>query len=1134
MSFLLPILKSKLAQLGAVLIIALLIAIALPRIIGGRWRLWCWIAAIVIVLGYLLYLLIKKMRAKKNARMLEGFLNQQASDQMLNARPDVQDELAAIKEKLNRAMQVLKQSRIARGHRGAEALYVLPWYMIIGPSASGKSTAIRNSGLHFPPVDPDAEDPGRIKGMGGTRNCDWWFSNEGIILDTAGRYTLSANIQEDREEWASFLQMLRKARPRAPINGLILAISLDELLKMDAEGMEAHARALRARIDELIVKLEILFPIYLVFTKCDLVSGFVEMFGDLSRGDREQVWGFTRVYGPGREPLHKEFEREAHSLKDVLERRRIRELAGDLRPSQKRGIYLFPMEFDEACARLSGFIESLFRPNPYQQNPLVRGVYFTSGTQEGTPIARVLATMRRQFALGGGDFLASEPVRETKAYFIRDLFQEVILPDEAKVAPTTKAWRRRRLLRSLAIAGQLILAAALSVALFISYGKNRVSNTSLGDDAARIANVTGATTSFSIDMLDTLDILRDRLQNMESNVPLSSRWGIYSGDVALEGARQVYFDRFRRLLLVPTAMQLSQSLNTMLQTQMNCEDTSQFDRYYSAFTTYKILTLPSDSIPRDQSKLLRQIKSIWRPYVPEERHAELDYLADRQVEYYWRHRIEGRLGSLQVAPDRNLLAQVGAQFDRCWTPARLYRTLIDEVNGILGDYKYADATTSIRIEGGSVGRAFTRDGWELEVRPRIERIEDRINADPALQQAFSVYEEEELQKQMVTFYVDDFIANWRQFIASGKVRPFYDLNDAFAGTVELSQDPSPLVKILDKVFDQTEITDTRGKRFDKIEQQFEPVGRFLGRRSVDAGEEPYKAKYGALLAALPAAVQGVQQKLQGEARCAQSLTQFNGDINLKSTQIGMFIAGPGLASVTAEFLREPLYKSRSAAGAGACGCLDRVWKALVLDDFNLKLASSYPFSPAGVDASPGDVEGFFTRTLKSFVDSEVKPAEDMGVPLSGAFRQAMTSSRSIQEILARGTEKLRFTIGATGDMPGVRSLHLTYPPEPEWTYVMGQPQRREYKWPQPGAGTCDLRITALGDAYFEPKRHQGPWGIFRLFDEATRRSSGELVWEFKSRDGQLLNAKLTLGGSDARFILDGHFTQFKCPPSVCP
>lgn len=197
LSMLLPLLKSKLAKFGAVIVVAIVIAIVGSRFFP-KYRLYFYLAALLVIVVYLIYLLITKLRAKKNARMLEGFLNQQADDQLLGAQPDVADELEAIKQKLNGAIQILKKSRMAKARRGAEALYVLPWYMIIGPSASGKSTAIRNSGLHFPPVDPESEDPGKIKGLGGTRNCDWWFSNEGIIIDTAGRYTLSQNVQEDR------------------------------------------------------------------------------------------------------------------------------------------------------------------------------------------------------------------------------------------------------------------------------------------------------------------------------------------------------------------------------------------------------------------------------------------------------------------------------------------------------------------------------------------------------------------------------------------------------------------------------------------------------------------------------------------------------------------------------------------------------------------------------------------------------------------------------------------------------------------------------------------------------------------------------------------------------------------------
>ncbi|HUU46319.1 MAG TPA: hypothetical protein VM118_11370, partial [Acidobacteriota bacterium] len=178
LGILLPLLKSKLAAFGAVIVIILVIVIGGPMILGQEWRLWCYLAAAIILVIFLIYLAVKAWRARKNARLLEGFLSKQGDDQMLAAQPDVKDELAAIKEKLDSAVGLLKRARIAKGRRGADALHVLPWYMIIGPSAAGKSTMLRNSGLNFPAVDAAGADAGRLKGLGGTRNCDWWFSSE--------------------------------------------------------------------------------------------------------------------------------------------------------------------------------------------------------------------------------------------------------------------------------------------------------------------------------------------------------------------------------------------------------------------------------------------------------------------------------------------------------------------------------------------------------------------------------------------------------------------------------------------------------------------------------------------------------------------------------------------------------------------------------------------------------------------------------------------------------------------------------------------------------------------------------------------------------------------------------------------
>ena len=40
------------------------------------------------------------------------------------------------------------------------------------------------------------------------------------------------------------------------------------------------------------------FPVYVLVTKTDLLSGFSEYFLNYTREDRAQVWGFTLPYDP--------------------------------------------------------------------------------------------------------------------------------------------------------------------------------------------------------------------------------------------------------------------------------------------------------------------------------------------------------------------------------------------------------------------------------------------------------------------------------------------------------------------------------------------------------------------------------------------------------------------------------------------------------------------------------------------------------------------------------------------------------------------------------------------------------------------------------------------------------------------
>ena len=103
--------------------------------------------------------------------------------QAMTETPAEDSDAPVLKQKMEDALGVLKRT----GKSNAHALYDLPWYLIIGPPGAGKTTALVNSGLKFPLA---GDNPAMaVPGVGGTRYCDWWFTDQAVLIDTAGRYT---------------------------------------------------------------------------------------------------------------------------------------------------------------------------------------------------------------------------------------------------------------------------------------------------------------------------------------------------------------------------------------------------------------------------------------------------------------------------------------------------------------------------------------------------------------------------------------------------------------------------------------------------------------------------------------------------------------------------------------------------------------------------------------------------------------------------------------------------------------------------------------------------------------------------------------------------------------------------------
>ena len=241
-----------------------------------------------------------------------------------------------------------------------------------------------------------------LKGVGGTRNCDWWFTDEAVLIDTAGRYTTQdSHAAVDKAAWLGFLRLLKQHRRRQPLNGVLVAISLSDLAALGEDERLAHARAIRRRVRELQDELGVRLPVYVLFTKADLIAGFVEFFDNMGREEREQVWGVTSRWTRARDEggAVAGFPAAFDALLGRLNDRMLERVQQEPDMLRRRLIYGFPQQLASLRDIAGGFLTECFRPSRLESRALLRGVYFTSGTQDGTPIDRLLGAMAADFGL---------------------------------------------------------------------------------------------------------------------------------------------------------------------------------------------------------------------------------------------------------------------------------------------------------------------------------------------------------------------------------------------------------------------------------------------------------------------------------------------------------------------------------------------------------------------------------------------------------------------------------------------------------------------------------------------------------------------------------------------------------------
>lgn len=519
-----------------VLAILIFLVVAAAAGFAGYWSYfihhWPWWIGLSMGLGvfgvYFLILFIKKYLVRRREKRFVQRIVDHGAVLDEGERPETQSILD-LENSWKHYLEILKKSHLRK--RG-NPIYVLPWYIAMGESGVGKTTMLANAGI----TSSFTELEDKQGHIGATRNCDWVFFDSAIILDTAGRYSVPLASGQEVNEWKRFLLLLAKTRRKEPVNGIILFVAANDIMKNDRHALRKKAQVQRNRIHSLMRLIGYKIPVTVFVTRMDTVPGYTEFVTLLEEQDRSQAMG--KLNSQNTPHWQDVLAQTFSSLRDGLERIRLAEVA---RPSGRNAsFFTLPTQLQPLEEGLESFLAAMFTENSYQETPVIQGIFVGSGICSQAPLPDFLQQSQKT---------DSRPVSVPYAAFARDVFSRVLPENQWRLQPVREMLLWRRITRRLAVVAWLCLLAFAGGGLGLSY----LHNQNVLADFPRKAETISLQQPGSNSAIVALEKMRLNILNIikkDSQWPLPLQ--IYpQASNALAAYKREYCELFESTLLTP-------------------------------------------------------------------------------------------------------------------------------------------------------------------------------------------------------------------------------------------------------------------------------------------------------------------------------------------------------------------------------------------------------------------------------------------------------------------------------------------------------------------------------------------------------------------------------------------------------
>ncbi|HEX4917256.1 MAG TPA: type VI secretion system membrane subunit TssM [Limnobacter sp.] len=1076
-----------------------------------------------------------------------------------------QAQAAKLQEIFSQAISTLKaHQRKSAWYKSKPGLYELPWYVFIGPPGSGKTTALRNAGLRFPLQQHLGKDV--IQGVGGTRNCDWWFSDQAVLIDTAGRFTTQdADQHTDAVAWSSFLGLLKKHRPKQPLNGVLLTLSVQDLLSPPAKR-QALAMTIHARLQELVRSLGVCPPVYVLITKVDWLEGFKESFLHLNESERAQAWGVNLPHPNHlQDALTNTLPRQLIGLEQHLLERLEDRLPQEAQTRQRARLLEFPHAFGQLRPALLQILSMVFQGDgPFDQPVPLRGVYFSSGTQDGTVFDRILAS----FTTPPPSALLAHGGTDGKSFFIRDMLLKVIFPEQHLVGHAPKRARLEMLAYWGTLACCALGALALAGGWWISHGNNQ-SLLAAVDDAlpglhAQIEQVPTHANANTESLFASLDAL---LAAVPANtLGVSHHLGLNQHATLTQSQQLAYRNALQMALMPRVAKRLEQQLRESLgrDPELAYESLKAYlmlhepARYDAEILSPWVVYDWSNTVfigfsPETRSNAARHLDAAIRLGAPGELPARDEQLVEQA------RRVIGNL-----ALDQRLHQRM----------VRLYPADSHPAFNLLDVSGPSAAAVFSRPSGkdlqAGVPALYTRAAYYAYYLPGLPQQAQQLiqeqswvlgmGASSSAQQAESLAD---LMRKARLRYVEEYITTWDAFLQDIRVQTPPDYAAAVNLARLLASPQSPLQQFLKAVSNNTNLAGPAPALTDQVEKQAnQQVAKALPTNMALLGgnaaapvqlEAPVEQRVDTYFHDINqlfnpnspgyAQVAGLLNQLYAQLAAVQAAKNSKGPPpppeNLNNIQMNAGLLPDPVQGIVTQLAGQGSAQGRAAERANLSSDLRPLQEVC-----QRTVANRYPVQTnAGADILSEDFSRFFGPggLMDQFYQSRLASLVDTGKQ-PWRFKPGSDGSQSPPAVALHQFQRAQrirdvfFGASATGASFEIEMRLVNASSKNDVFYldnngkmlmfsVQHEPKHRVRWGGQLPSDTISVRASEG-----KPKTFRGPWALFRLFDTAQLQATDrpELVRASFTLEGRKFDFELMANSAFNPLTL-AELRQFRCP-----